>query len=217
MPEIWIPFGSVETLVTIQAENLGAVEAPDPEKSTGETERMAEETRGATKLFLTDSSPTTIEVLRELTPAMAASPALKIFAAAPKKVEAGVSDLKGRVSTLPPPVRVGDLQGPIVAQELLEPGPKVFLGTSRPDPMFGLVDAKVQACLNWVAGSLEAAAATMRSMEPVPFQRTEAYDSVESTMEPVGDSTFLSVIPRGGKPRTVMENDPFDAIKNDFY
>ena len=30
MPEVWIPYGEVEALVTIQAENIGAVVEPAP-------------------------------------------------------------------------------------------------------------------------------------------------------------------------------------------
>ena len=61
MPELWIPYGSVETLVTVQAENLGAVVDPQAEKGVIETERMLEAMKRASALFICDASPTTAE------------------------------------------------------------------------------------------------------------------------------------------------------------
>ena len=216
MPEIWIPFGGVETLVTLQAENLGAVESPDPERVSVDIERISSKVKDATRLFVCDSAPATFELLKEMLPTILASN-LKVFSAAPRKVETAVSDLRGKVTTLPPPVAGGDTQGTTYATDLMEPGGKVFVGTAHPDPLFGVVDAKVQACLNWVAGSRALASKARSGMEPSPFAKTEAYEAMEAAAGEVSDATFLSLMQRGGRLRTVMEDPPFDALKNGFH
>jgi len=213
--ELWIPYGSVETLVTTQAENLGIVVDPQPERIVTEKERLHEALKGASALFICDASPTTTELLRELTAEPVSPASLKIFSAAPRRVETAVPELKGRVTTLPPPISAED-GGRTLAQELAERGAKLFVGTPRPDPLFGIADAKVEACLNWVAHSRREAAKARNEMEPVPFEKTKSKDAMDGIAESFTEATFIDVLPRGGKVRTVMENAPFDAIKNGF-
>jgi hypothetical protein len=216
MPELWIPYGAVETLVTLQGENLGAIAETAPESPSTETERMAELVKGASQLFVCDAAPTTLELIRLLVPAIAESQSLKLFSPAPKRIEAVVTELKGRFTTLPPPLPAGDGDEPVYAPQILESSAKLFIGSARPDPMFGIQDAKAGACLAWVAHSRAMAAGARKGMEPEPFQKTEAYVEIERIIEKVPDSKFLTVIPRGGRLRTVMEDAPFDAIKNGF-
>jgi hypothetical protein len=216
LPEIWVPFGSVEALVTIQAENLGSVVQPDPEKSDGETERFSSLVKEAKSLFVCDTAPTTIEFLKDITKGIGSLPDLRVMASAPKRVESSVPELKGRIATLPPPLPSAQGEGPTVAPARGEPGTKVFLGTGRPDPVFGLVDTKVAACLNWVSQSHSESAKARKDMEPSPFSRTESYDRMMDLAEQINEGTFLTVLSRGGKVRTVMQDAPFDAIKNGF-
>ena len=215
MPELWIPYGSVETLVTVQAENLGAVVDPQAEKGIDETERMLEAMKRASALFICDASPTTAELLRELSPGLASTSPLKMFSAAPRKIEYAVPELKGRVMTLPPPISPGD-GGTVLAPELTERGTKLFVGTPRPDPMFGIADTKVEACLNWIAHSHRKAAEARKEMEPSPFEKTKSREAMDDIAEEIAEASFIDVIPRGGKVRTVLEDAPFDAIENGF-
>ena len=95
-------------------------------------------------------------------------------------------------------------------------GAKLLIGTARPDPFFGITDAKVEACLNWVTRSHAMVLDSGKVMEPTPFQKTESYESIEGLVEKFPESKFLTVVPRGGTPRTVLEDAPFDAIRNAF-
>jgi hypothetical protein len=216
LPEIWIPFGGVETLVTIQAENLGAVVDSGLDGGPPDVERVGELARSASAIFIADFAPTTFELLRSIAPALGESQALEFFSAAPKRIEVSVPELKGKVATLPPPLASGDEKGPVYAPQLLQQGSKLILGTAKPDPLFGIVDARVQSCLNWVARSHSAAARARKGMEPEPFQKTEAYSEIEKIAGGIADAHFLTAVSRGGKLRTVMEDAPFDAIKNSF-
>ena len=92
MPELWIPYGSVETLVTVQAENLGAVVDPPAEKGVIETERLLEAMKQASALFVCDASPTTTELLRELASGLASATLQRIFSAAPRRIESAVPE-----------------------------------------------------------------------------------------------------------------------------
>jgi len=216
MVELWIPYGGVETLVTLQAENLGAAAEPTTESSTTDAERLAELAKGASQLFVCDATPTTLELLGLLVPAMAGSQSPKIFSPAPKRIEAAIGELKGRITTLPPPIPAEDGDEAVYAPQVLERGGKLFIGSARPDPMFGIQDAKVGTCLAWVAHSRSLAAGAKKGMEPQPLQKTEAYGEIERLTERLPESKFLTAVARGGKLRTVMEDAPFDAIKNAF-
>jgi hypothetical protein len=215
LPELWVPFGAVETLVTIQAENLGIVVSPEAEKGAGDVERNAQAVREAEALFVCDAAPSTVEFLKELFASSGPAPDLKVVTPAPRRVEAGVPELKGRVSTLPPPIPAAE-DGTTFSQELTAGGSKVFVATARPDPLFGLVDARVQACLNWVARSHTEAAQARKEMEPSPFEKTASFELMEVVAERIAEASYLTIVPRGGKVRSVMQDPPFDAVKNGF-
>jgi nickel-dependent lactate racemase len=53
-------------------------------------------------------------------------------------------------------------------------------------------------------------------MEPEPFQKSGAYDTLEGLIERAPESKFLTLVPRRGKLGMVMEDAPFDAIRNAF-
>ena len=217
MPELWIPYGAVETLITIQAENLGSVAEVPPEGQAADLGRVAELVKGAASLYICDSTPSTLEVLRGLVPTLAEAQGARLVSSSPKRVEAGVPEVKGRVTTLPPPLPAAEgKEEPTYATELLEGGMKLFLGSARPDPLFGILDPRGEACLNWVASFHALAAKAEKSMEPKPFHKTPAFEAVLGITAKFPNSKFLSVVPSGGKPKAVLEDAPFDAIKNSF-
>ena len=215
MPELWIPYGPVETLVTIQAENLGTVVETRAEGETVPKESPAGVLDGASSLFVCDTAPPTLELLRELTPGITAAQGMKVFCATPKRVESSLPELKGRVSTLPPPI-AAEGEEITFAHELNEAGPKLFVATGRPDPLFGLVDAKVEACRCWVANSHSMAAMERKEMEPSPFLKTASYSKIEDLLEGLKDARYATVVPRGGRMKSVLVDAPFDATKSLF-
>jgi len=199
-------------LVSVEAENIGSVINPDPEKSAGETERLSEKIRKAGRLFVCDSTPTTIELLRDLVPGISSAESLKVVASNPKKMELTVPELKPKMTEAVQPVT------DVAASEHLGgQGGKVFLGTAMPDPLFGIADPKVAACRNWVAGSVDQAAQMRKDMEPTPFERTDAYVAMEETASRIAGASYVTIIPRSGRVRSAMEDAPFEAIRNGFY
>lgn len=186
------------------------------EKGTVDSERLLETAKAAAAFFVCDVRPSTLELIKDLSPAISSSDGTKVFSAAPRRVESAVPELRGRVYTLPPPVKLGGDEKPVLSAELTAPGKKVFAGTASPDPYFGISDPRVEACLNWVANSSREAAKGTKSLEPTPFRKTLHYDRLEDLTQRFTHSTFLTVVPRGGKLRTVMEDAPFDAVRNGF-
>ena len=131
MPEIWIPYGNVEALVSVQAENLGVVADIPPSGSETDLGRISELVKGAEALFLCDSAPATTELLKGVITSLGES--ARIYSPAPRRIENSVQEAKGRVATLPPPVVPVGSDEPTFAPQLLEGGAKVFIGTGRPD------------------------------------------------------------------------------------
>ena len=205
----------METLVTIQAENLGTIIEPAAEASSGETDRVAELLKGAATLFVCDSNPATTELLRGLIGTVGAVEALRVVAKAPKKVESLIPELKGKVLQAPRPQAQGD-DPTAVPAKLTEEGRKVFIATARPDPLFGIVDARVQACLDWIQSAQQEAAAARKDFEPTPFEKTASYDKAAELAEGFREASFLTVVPRGGRVRSILEDAPFDAVRNGF-
>jgi len=216
MAELWIPYGGVETLVTLQAENLGATAEPPSDQGSVDLERMSEIAKGATQIFVCDFTPATLGFLRGILPVLVESQGTRLISPAPKRVEAAIPELKGRLNTLPPPVPAAEGGEPVYAPQLMEKGLKLFVGSARPDPLYGISEARVGACLDWVAHSNAIAAQSRHGMEPQPFQKTEAFDAIDGIAGEIPESKFLTLLSRGGKLWTVMEDAPFDAIKNAF-
>jgi hypothetical protein len=146
--------------------------------------------------------------------ALAASEAPKVLAEFPKRVEAAVPELKGKVLPAPRPVPAGDATNP--SPLLAESGRKVFVATAKPDPLYGIVDARVQACLCLLQGAQRELAGSRREYEPAPFAKTTSYEKAEEMSRAFREASFLTLVPRGGRVRSVLQDAPFDAVRNAF-
>ncbi len=180
-----------------------------------DVERLVELARGSASVFVCDAAPATLEVLKGLAAPPGATPQA-FYSPAPKRIEASVPELKGRITTLPPPLPAKEGDDVTVAPELKAAGTKLFIGTAKPDPFFGLLDAKVEACLDWVARARAMAAEGEKTMEPAPFRKGTPYEAIEEMVERITEPKFVTVVPRGGKAQAALEDAPFDAIKNAF-
>jgi hypothetical protein len=215
LPEVWFPYGGVETLVTIQAENLGNMIEPSAERIGVETERITELLKETGSLFVCDLNPSTIELLRDMVGLAGAALPARLFTSETKRLESSIPELKGKCMQLPLASAAGEVHSP-PSGALAESGKKVFLATARPDPHFGMIDARISAATAWVPGAATEAAGARRDFEPTPFQRTEPYEKAESIAAEISGAVYLTVVPRGGRVRSVLEDAPFDAVKNGF-
>lgn len=218
MPEIWVPYGQVETLLTIQAENLGTVVEPAEGKGNDEMGRAIDKARLSATVFVCDVKPPTIQILKELAAAAGGGTGPRVVAPNARKLEALVPELRGRVSQKsqgPQPMK-SEHDDPSFSEELMAEGSKVFVATASPDPLFGLIDAKVAASLNWIRNARRASAQKARSVVPSPFVRTDAYAAAEELVGRIPQANFVTAVPRHGKVWSVFEDAPFDVVCNGF-
>ena len=220
MPEIWLPYGDVETLVTLQAENLGEIlESPVEDRTTEATATLGSRLAEVGQLIASDQSPTTMAVLKSLSASILQKSGLELYAKNPKRVESAVPELRGRV-VAPGAEREVVLREKEVEfatpSEFSDKRARVVLGTALPDPLFGLVDSAISFCLDWVTNARWAGYEASGSKAPSPFKKTEAYDTVAELAEKFQNTRFVTIVPRGGKPHLILEDAPFDAVKNGF-
>ncbi len=220
MPEIWFPYGDVETLVTLQAENLGEIIESGADDITAEAiatlgTRLSE----VGQLVASDLRPPTLAVLKSLSAAIIQTSGLKLYARNPRRLENAVPELKGRVLTPGVDSQVLSSEKDIdfgTPAEFADKNSRVVLGTAQPDPLFGVIDAAISFCMEWVSNSRLAGYEAGGSKEPAPFQKTGAYDAVAGLSQKFRSTTFVTIVPRGGRPHLLLEDAPFDAIKNGF-
>jgi len=216
LPEIWIPYGSVETLLTIQAENLGAIVDPSEGNKSYESEKLADRVRKTGSVFACDAKPPTVQLLREILSLLGGAAAPRVVASDSRRIESLAPELKGKVTALGRQAGTAD-GSPMYPQELLASGPKVFLATAQPDPLYGIADAKVAACLDWIGSSARICAQRSRDFAPAPFTKTLAYDAAGELTASIPEASFVTTIPRSGKASMVCEDAPFEEMANGFY
>ena len=220
MPEIWLPYGDVETLITLQAENLGEiVESPVEDRTSEVTETLGSRLSEVGQLVTCDQRPATMAVLKSLSGAILRTPGLELYARNPRKVESAVPELRGRVHAPGGQLQVVSTEKGVefaAPGEFSEQSVRVVLGTAQPDPLFGLADSAISFCMGWVTNARWAGYAASGSNEPSPFKKTRAYDALAELSQKFQNTTFVTIVPQGGKPHLLLEDAPFDAVKNGF-
>src|SRR6266852_3951665 len=152
--EIWVPYGDVESLVTLMQENLGETIDPKPESHVDEiVALLSEKLNGVEKVFICDQKPATLKVVRAVL-AKAPKEGMKFFASDPEKVAAAVPELREAVEKLRPPgdpASTSEGKEGKLSPEVSGPGRKFAISTGEPDPLLGFIDAPVSlalACIN---------------------------------------------------------------------
>ena len=208
--EIWLPYGDVESLLTLQAENLGELSDPAPESHIEElTQGLAESIKGRGKLVVCDCKRATVKLLKSLAPALPQDGTLKVYARSPKGLEEVVPDLKGRVLKLSPP------QAPATGELTYSPeilgGTAFVLSTGEPDPLFGYIDSRVALGLSAVGGARRSAYMARGGDTPAFLQETPAYSAMASAVERTEGTAFGTIVTKGGEPLTIIDGGPKDA------
>jgi hypothetical protein len=209
--EIWVPYGDVESLVTLMQENLGETIDPKPESHVDEIAALiSERLKGVEKVFICDQKPATLKVVKAV---LATTPkeGMKFFSSNPKKVETAVPDLKDAVEKLRPPseaappseVREGKL-----SPEVSGPGRKFAISTGEPDPLLGFIDAPVSLALACINGTRRLAFKKRDGDGPQPLREdSPSYMAVRQESEAVKDAQYATIIARGGEPYSAVEAD----------
>jgi hypothetical protein len=212
--EIWIPYGDVESLVTLQAENLGELIDPAPEGHIDElAQLLVEKMKGYQKLVICDFKPATLKLLKALSPLVPQDGTMAIVSAFTRELESRVPELRGRVTKLSAPSvslsREGEEEVK-VAPELVD-GTKFVLSTGEPDPLYGYLDARVALSISAMDGARKAAYLHREVDEPMSLEETKAYATTIALVEGVREATYATVITRGGEPYAIIDGGAKDA------
>jgi hypothetical protein len=216
--EIWVPYGDVESLLTLQAENLGELVDPAPEGHAEELAQILKErTKGFERLIICDSKPATLKLLKALAPHIPQDGALKLNAPSPKSVEDGVPGLKGRLTKLSPAsVAFASGGAEVKLPQELAQGKNFFLATGEPDPLFGYSDARVAAALSYLVGARRVAYDAREGDAPAFLQETKAYATLVSLLDGARESSYVTLITKGGEPVSMVDGGAKDA-KGHFF
>jgi hypothetical protein len=205
--EIWVPYGNVEALLTLQAENLGELIDPRPENHMDEmVDRLSDPFKESDRIILCDVRPATINVLKGLIAKAGLMENTWVTTPFAKDVEASLPELKGRVGkfqeTREKVSGAGELTSP---PELLDGSKKLVLSTAVPDPLVGVVDSRVGLVLLAVDGAKKLAYLRRESDDPAPLAHTNSYDALNEIAERIPNGHFATIFPRGGEPRSLVE------------
>lgn len=218
--EVWIPYGHVETLLTIQIENLGELVDPKAENRVSElATQLSERVKQSQQLVICDNKGATLKTLKT---ALAQTPppeGLKVFSPSPKEVEVSVPQLKGKVSKFSQEREKLAGEGEIelsTPPELRDQTKRLFLATATPDPFFGLVDARIAGCLVGISNSRNLAYAKTGTNSPRVLQENPSYDALSSLSSRLLNATYLSIVPRGGEPYSLVEDGGPGKVKTEF-
>jgi hypothetical protein len=211
--EIWIPYGDVESLVTLQAENIGELIDPTPESHADElVQRLGERMKGKDRLIVCDYKPATVKLLKAISAQLPQDGSLKVYSPVAKRLEERVPDMKGRVMKLSPGSAALQADGSEVkvSPELME-GSKFVVSTGEPDPLFGYVDSRVALARACFVGTNRLAYAAREGDEPRFMQETKPYGVASSLADKLENTTYATVVTRGGEPYSVIDGGARDA------
>jgi hypothetical protein len=209
--EIWVPYGDVESLVTLMQENLGETIDPKPESHVDEVVALlSEKLKGVEKVFICDQKPATLKVVKALLTG-APKDGMKFYSSIPKKVEAAVPDLKDAVEKLRPPgeaVPASEGKEGKLSPDVSGPGRKFAISTGEPDPLIGFVDAPVALALACINGTRRLAFKKRDGDGPQPLREdSPSYAALLQESDAVKEAQYATIIARGGEPYSVVEGD----------
>lgn len=211
--EIWVPYGDVESLLTLQAENLGELVDPTPEGHAEELAQILKErTKGFERLIVCDCKPSTLRLIRALAPHIPQDGSIKLNAPSPKSLEEGVPEIKGRVTKLSPSTFAISSGGTEVKlpPELAQ-GRNIVLSTGQPDPLFGYSDSRVAAAMMYATGAKKLAYDARDGDTPAFLQETRPYSTVASLLDTARESVYVTVVTKGGEPNSMIDGGANDA------
>lgn len=209
--EIWVPYGDVESLVTLMQENLGEAVDPKPEPHIEELAvPLSERAKGAERVLVCDGKPATLKVVKALVSKLPPE-GRRFVSISPKKLEAAVPELKDAVERMRlagEPAAEGEAPGGRLSPDLSTPGRKLAISTGEPDPLFGFLDAPVSLALAADSGARRHAYRKRDGDEPQPLREgSPSYLAAREGIDSVQGIEYATIITRGGEPYSVVEGD----------
>ncbi len=203
--EIWVPYGDVESLVTLMQENLGEAIDPKPESHLEEmVVTLSEKLKAAESVFICDQKPATLKVVKAL---LTGDPreGKRFVSTNPRKVEAAIPELKESVERLRPGAEGQDGK---VSPDVAGGERKLAISTGEPDPLVGFVDSPASLALACVAGARRIAYRRRDGDAPQPLREdSPSHAALREVVGAVQAVEYATIITRGGEPYSVVEGD----------
>jgi len=209
--EIWVPYGDVESLVTLMQENLGETIDPKPESHVDEiVVPLAQRLKDVEHVFICDTKPATMKVVKAILSKVPRE-GRKFVSPNPRKVESAIPELKEAVERLRPPGEPApgsEEKSGKVSQDISGPGRKFAIATGEPDPLFGFIDAPIAVAIGCIAGARRLAYRKRDGDGPQPLREESAsYAAVRQECEAIQSIEYATIITRGGEPYSIVDGD----------
>ncbi len=217
--EIWVPYGDVEALLTLQAENLGElIEAKSEDHTQELVERLSVRFKEVTSVVICDNRSPTIKVLQGLVRKNPPSDRFRVVTPFAKEVEQRIPELKGRAVKFQE-ARERILEGPnkvSTPSELVDGSEKLVLATAIPDPLVGVVDSLVGIALLTMDGARKLAYSSRETDDPSTLTRNKSYEALVNLSEKVRNGHFATIFSKGGEPNTLIEGPTIGDARQQF-
>lgn len=204
MPEIWIPYGDVETLVTVQAENLHEVIECRDEESSLQLPELSE----GSKIYALDRCTPTIDALRKMSDTIEKTKSF-IMSRRPEVIQRLLPDLKERILQYEYIAKV-DKSGELTFLKEKQQN-FLFLSTILPDVIFGIIEPKINAALELIEGAKEYVFGKGLDIAKKPLDKGENYRIANELGEKLAGSSIGIVPCRGKALKVLSETEIKDA------
>jgi hypothetical protein len=198
LPEIWIPYGETETLVTLQAENLQDVaECKEEVKINLDSMELPEKPR----IYVLDTFAPTLDALSILSERIIGLNGA-LFSSKPERVWSSIPVLKERTFQKEFIAKVNEKGEVIFIKDNTDSD--VFISTILPDPIFGILEPRVNLVTELFEGSWKFLLQKKLDLPQIPITQTGYYRDVFEMAQKVRGK-FIGVIPCSGKALKVLE------------
>jgi hypothetical protein len=216
--EIWIPYGEVETLLTMQAENLAELIDPKPEDRMEQlVSQVLDKFKSSEKVIVCDYKPATVKLLKGVASQISLKDELRVISPFAKKIETSIPEMKGKVAEMPHgDARLAEEDGTalIVSNEFLDQSNKLVIASGEPDPLIGLIDARTSFCFSAINNSRRLAYLKRDSDLPHPLDENRSYEFLFQLSGKMPNTSYLTIVPRGSTPFSLVEGGIKDAREN---
>jgi hypothetical protein len=171
------------------------------------------------RVIIADSKPVTMSAIASLKTELLESEGLRVLSPNPRRVETSIPELKGKVEVPGPEKTVVFQEHNLHVScpaELKDMTPQLVLGTAEPDPMFGIIDARISFCLSLFENFHRLAYLRRGSDEPGVFAESPSYGVADTVLEKV-KAEFVTFVPLAGTMREAISGSSFREEKAAFY
>lgn len=206
MPEIWVPYGETETLVTVQAENLQDVFDSSAEGSLGEVPEL----QHRATIYVLDRCSPTIEFLNKVAEKILKAEG-SVKTQDPEILQKKVPSLKERISRMEPLAKVNEDGSVSFVREKEDSA--LLISTVLPDSVFGILEPRVNASLELVDGGPAFVLKECSELPQTPLHVNENYRRAVDLWSKIGFGV-VGLIPSSGHASKMLDEREIENVES---